>query len=27
VVLGVIPEVRFFVLKTYFFSVIWKYVF
>jgi hypothetical protein len=27
VVLGVIPEVRFFVLKTYFFSVISKYVF
>jgi hypothetical protein len=26
-VLGVIPEVRFFVLKTYFFSVIQKYIF
>jgi hypothetical protein len=27
VVLGIIPEVHFFVLKTYFFSVIQKYVF
>jgi hypothetical protein len=26
-VLGVVPEVRFFVLKTYFFSVNQKYVF
>jgi hypothetical protein len=26
-VLGIIPEVRFFVLKTYFLSVILKYVF